>query len=100
MVGAGTLLKTQALAGGIDFAQGGSNRFAILGRDQGISRSDHTGEPRLDLRQQSKRGFATAGPHPAYTCAIKNKDLLNTRQRDRQKSTMPPEAEAHHIDGP
>ena len=68
-------------------------------RDQGISRAEHTGEPRLDLRQQGQRGLTTTGPHPAHTGAVKIKGVLNPGQRGRQKSGMPPEAEAHHMDG-
>ena len=99
MVGTGKLHKAQALAGGINLAQGRPNRFAILERDQRISRAEHTGEPRLDLRQQGQRGFTTTRPHPAHTGTVKIKGVLNPGQRGRQKSGMPPEAEAHHMDG-
>ena len=99
MVSVGTLHKTQALAGGIDLANGSSTHFAILWGDQQISRAEHTGEPRLDLGQQGQGRFTGAGPHPAHACAEKIKDVLNPGQRGRQKGGMPPEAEAHHMDG-
>ena len=99
VIGTGTLHKTQALGGGIDLAQGSSNRFAIFGRDQRISRAEDTGEARLDLRQQGQRGFTTTRPHSAYTGTVKIKGVLNPGQRGRQKCGMPPEAEAHHMNG-
>ena len=99
MVGIGILHKAQALAGGIDLAQGDPYGFAILGRDQRISSAEDAGEPRLDLRQQGQRGFTTTRPHSAHTGTVKIKGMLNPGQRGRQKSGMPPEAEAHHLDG-
>ena len=99
MVGTGVLHKAQALAGGISLAQGNPYRFAILERDQWIGRAEHTSEPCLDLRQQSQRGFSTAGPHPAHPCAVKIEGVLNPGQRGGQKGGMPPEAETHHVDG-
>ena len=41
MVGTGVLHKSQALAGGINLAQGNPYRFAILCGDQGISCAEH-----------------------------------------------------------
>ena len=64
-----------------------------------ISRAEDTGEPRLDLRQQGQRGLTTTRPHSAHTGTVKIKGVLNPGQRGRQKSGMPPEAEAHHMDG-
>ena len=95
----GIFQTKQALASGIDLAQGGSNRFAILSRNQGIGGTEHTGEARLYLRQQSQRGFTTTGTHPADACAVKIKGVLNPGQRGCQKGGMPPEAETHHVDG-
>ena len=99
MIDAGKLHATQALAGGISSAYGITNRLTILGGDQGVSCAEHTGEPRLDLGQQTERGFTTTGAHPADTGTVKIKDLGNPGQRGRQKGGMPPEAEAHHMDG-
>ena len=99
MVGTGVLHKAQALAGGINLAQGNPYRFAILERDQWISRAEDTGESRLDFRQQGQRGFTTTRPHSAHTGTVKIKGVLNPGQRGRKKSGMPPEAEAHHMDG-
>ena len=48
---AGILHKSQALAGGIGFAQGIPNRLTILSGNQRISGTEHTGEPRLNLGQ-------------------------------------------------
>ena len=99
MVGTGVLHKAQALAGGINLAQGNPYRFAILERDQWISRAEDTGESRLDFRQQGQRGFTTTRPHSAHTGTVKIKGVLNPGQRGRKKSGMPPEAKAHQMNG-
>ena len=90
MIDAGTLHATQALAGEISSAYGITNRPTILGGDQFVSRAEHTSEPRLDLGQQTERGFTATGAHPADTGTVKIKNLGNPGQRGRQKGGMPP----------
>ena len=99
VVRTGTLHNTQPLAIGIDLVQGGQNRLAILGRDQRISRTEHTGEPRLNPRQQGQRRLTAAGAHPTHTGAVEINGMINPGQRGCQTSVMPPNAEAHHMDG-
>ena len=60
VIGTGILHKTQALAGGIGLTQGDLNCFAILGRDQGISRAEHT-VSRADPGQQIYGGLTATG---------------------------------------
>ena len=88
-----------ALAGGIGLAQSRPNGLAIFSGDQGIGHAEHTGEPCLDLGEQSKRGFATSRSHPADARSVKIKGLLNPGQGGRQKRGMPPKTEPHHMDG-
>ena len=87
--------KAQALAGEIDLAQGGPYGFAIS-EDRRISRAEDTGEPVI-----SGAGPKRAHHHQAafaHTCTVKIK-RAQPRERGRQKSGMPPEAEANHMDG-
>ena len=58
------------MVGWIYLAQSGPNRFASLGRHQGINCPEHAGEPRLD-----------------------------PGERGCQNSGIPLDAEAHHMDG-
>ena len=90
MLRTGILHKAQALASGIDLAQGGPYRLAILRRNQRVDRAEHTSESRLDLRQQISGGL---------TGAVKIKGMINPGQRGGQKGGMPTEAETHHVDG-
>ena len=90
MIDAGTLHATQALAGGISSAQGITNRLTILGGDQGVSCAEHTGEPRLDLGQQTERGFTATGAHPADTGTVKIKNLGNPGNVAARKAACPP----------
>ena len=90
VIGSGTLHNTQALAGGIDLVQGGPNGCAVLERAQRISRAEHTGEPRLDLRQQIHGVLTATRPHPAHTGAVEIKGVLNPGQRGCQKNGMSP----------
>ena len=91
VVGTGILHQPQVLANGISSAQGMKNRARILGGYRGVVCAEQTGEPRLDLKQESAREFNTTRPHPAHICAVKIKDLGNPGQRGHQKSGMPPE---------
>ena len=91
MIGAGALHRTQALAGGIGLVQGRPNRLAILSGDQGVGRAEHTGEPRLDLGQQSERGFPTSRPHPAHAGSIEIKSRRHSGQRGQQERGMLPQ---------
>ena len=99
MVGIGILDKAQALAGGIDLAKGGSNRFGTLGRERGISRAEHADEPSLDFWQQGQRGFTTTGLLSVHTDTVKNQRRGKRRQRGDQKKGTPLEAEPQHMNG-
>ena len=80
MIGSGTLHNTQALARGIDLVQGGPNGFAVLERDQRISRAEYAGEPSLDFWQQGQRGFTTTGLLSVHTDTVKNQRRGKRRQ--------------------
>ena len=89
----------QALRSGIQRLQCSTNRHSVLRWNQGISCSAQTNELSLHLGQQLQGGRTSSRPHSADARSIEIKGHSNSGQRGRQKCGMPPEAEAHHMDG-
>ncbi|WP_232202431.1 hypothetical protein [Synechococcus sp. WH 8109] len=91
MVGNGKLHKALARPSGIDLPQVIHYRFAILGEDQTVCCAEHTGGPRLDLRQQIQGRLALAWPSPNDTCADKSKTYLIQGNVKTKKAACLPE---------